>query len=339
MKLGKVPIMDFVNKVPGGLMVVPLFLGVLVNTFCPGVINIGSFTTGLFKSGTAAIIGMTFFCSGAQIRFKVAGVTLWKGLVVNTSKVLFGVVLGVMLARVAGPTGVILGMTPLAMIGCMSNSNGGLFAALSARYGTATDVGALAVLALNDGPFFEMLFMGLSGVANIPIMALVACIVPLIVGMVLGNLDDKISDFLRPGVMLCIPFFSFPLGAALNLRQLLEAGIPGVLLGLVTVIVTGIPSYFIYKLLVPKKDRHSCVPGVCVGSAAGNSVATPAAIALADPAWEPYVATATAQCAAAIIITALVLPFVADFLYKREQAAGTLNWDNPPAGAVTDVNL
>ena len=51
MKMGKVPILDTINKIPGGLMVVPLVLGVLTNTFFPGVLNIGSFTTAFFKNG------------------------------------------------------------------------------------------------------------------------------------------------------------------------------------------------------------------------------------------------------------------------------------------------
>ncbi len=33
-----------VNKVPGGLMVVPLFLGMVINTFFPHLLKIGSYT-------------------------------------------------------------------------------------------------------------------------------------------------------------------------------------------------------------------------------------------------------------------------------------------------------
>ena len=35
MKLGQVKILDTINKIPGGLMVVPLILGVTVNTLFP----------------------------------------------------------------------------------------------------------------------------------------------------------------------------------------------------------------------------------------------------------------------------------------------------------------
>ena len=69
---GNVPILDTINKVPGGLMVIPLFLGVVCNSLIPGFLEIGSFTTALFKNGANALIATLFFCSGAQIQFKSA---------------------------------------------------------------------------------------------------------------------------------------------------------------------------------------------------------------------------------------------------------------------------
>ena len=54
-KLGNIPILDTINKIPGGLMVVPLFLGVIVNSLFPNFLEIGSFTTALFKNGANAL--------------------------------------------------------------------------------------------------------------------------------------------------------------------------------------------------------------------------------------------------------------------------------------------
>ncbi len=331
MKLGEVPILDNINKIPGGIMVVPLLLGVIVNSLFPEFLQIGSFTTALFKNGANALIATLFFCSGAQIQFKSAGQSLYKGLILNTSKVLFGVSLGVTLAKIGGPGAVVLGVTPLALIGCMSNSNGGLYTALATKYGTKTDVGAVAVISSNDGPFYEMLFMGMTGVATIPLKTLFACIFPIIVGMILGNLDNKIRDFLKPGMLVSIFLFSFPLGAGMSFKTLVTAGIPGILLGVLTVVWTGIPSYFLYKLLVKKENRRSCAVGAAIGTSAGNSVATPAAIAAVDATWEPYAAAATAQCAASVIVTALLTPFVVNALYKYEEKKGLINYNLPLA--------
>lgn len=324
MKLGKVPILDTINKVPGGLMVIPLVLGVLVNTFFPQVLQIGSFSTALFKTGATTLIAVLFLCSGAQINFKTAGMSLYKGFVINASKIFFGLIFGVLLAKLAGPTAAFLGVTPLAMISAMSNSNGGLYTALASKYGDETDVGAIAVISSNDGPFFEMMFMGIAGVANIPIMALVAVILPIIVGMILGNLDEKFRDFLKPGMFIAIFLFAFPLGAGLNFATLIEAGVPGIILGIMTLLITGIPSYFIYKWLVPKKSRRTAAVGAAVGTTAGNAIATPAAIALVDPAWAPFADKATVQVAASIIVTAILVPFLVDFFYKWELKKGLI---------------
>jgi 2-keto-3-deoxygluconate permease len=329
--LGNVPILDTINKIPGGLMLVPLLLGVLTNTFFPEFLAIGSFTTALLKNGSLPLIAVLFLCSGAQIQFKAAGMSLYKGMVLNTSKVFFGVIFGVIFARVAGPGAAILGMTPLAMIGAMSNSNGGLYTALASKYGNNTDVGAIAVISANDGPFFEMAFMGIAGVALIPLEALFATIFPILLGMLLGNLDDKIRDFLKPGMMIAIFLFAFPLGAGLSLQTLAKAGLPGVLLGLFTIVATGLPSYFIYRLLVKKKYRHSGAVGAAIGTTAGNAVATPAAIAAIDPTWLPYAEVATAQVAASIVVTAILIPLLVDFIYKIELKKGIVNLDMPTA--------
>ena len=325
MKMGKVPIFDTINKIPGGMMVVPLVLGVIFNTFFPGALTIGSFTTAFFKTGALTLIALLFFCSGAQINLKTAGISLYKGIVLNSSKVFFGLIIGVIFAKVAGPGGALLGVTPLAMISAMSNSNGGLYTALASKYGDESDVGAIAVISSNDGPFFEMMFMGIAGVATIPFMSLVAVIVPILAGMILGNLDDKFRDFLKPGMFIAIFTFSFPLGAGLSFQTIIKAGIPGIILGVLTLIVTGVPSYFIYKWLVPKKMRRTAAVGAGVGTTAGNAIATPAAIAAVDPSWLPFAEKATVQVAAAIIVTAILVPFLVDFFYRWEQKRGLIN--------------
>ena len=299
-------------------MVVPLVLGCIVNTFAPKSLEIGSFTTYLFKQGAMPLIAVLLFCSGAQITLKTAGLALYKGVVLNVSKVLLGVWLALLIGKIYGQHGTWLGLTPLALISAMSNSNGGLFAALASRYGDDSDVGAVAILSTNDGPFFEMAFMAGAGLANIPLMTLLAVVIPIIIGMILGNLDDEIRQFLKPGVMLSIPFFAFPLGAGLSFKQLISAGPPGILLGLLTLIVTGVGSYFVFKILVPKKYRKNAAVGAAVGTSAGNAAATPAAFAAADPAFASYAPVATAQVGASVVITAILTPLLVDFISKLE---------------------
>lgn len=48
------------NKIPGALMIVPLFLGATINTFHPEILNVGSFTSALFRDGTGTLLGLFF---------------------------------------------------------------------------------------------------------------------------------------------------------------------------------------------------------------------------------------------------------------------------------------
>ena len=48
------PIKDFLDRLPAGMMVVPLLLGVLINTFIPGVLTIGGVTTAAHAAGAAS---------------------------------------------------------------------------------------------------------------------------------------------------------------------------------------------------------------------------------------------------------------------------------------------
>ncbi len=310
----KMKVLKTIQKVPGGLMVVPLLLGATINTFAPEALNIGGFTTALFKSGASTLIALFCLCNGAQIRVKQAGVPLLKGVLLTAIKFILGAGIGWFIGSKFGINGV-LGLSPLAIIAALTNSNGGLFAALAGEYGDASDVGAVSVLSLNDGPFFTMVALGASGLANIPFISLVACIVPILIGFILGNIDEDLRDLLKKGTVVLIPFFAFPLGAGLDFKQIITAGVPGIVLGVLTTLITGLGGYLMMKLI--RSERPEA--GAAIGTTAGNAVATPEAVAAADASLMPVAAAATVQVAAAIIVTAVLCPLLVSFLAKREK--------------------
>ena len=288
-------ILQAVKKIPGGLMVVPLLLGAIVNTFFGNVLWSafdGTFTTYLWKSGAMPILAVFIFCNATTINFKKAGVTVYKGMLITAVKVGVGIIIGLICGTLFGEKG-FLGLSTLAIVGALANSNGGLYAALAGEYGDATDVGAVSILSINDGPFFTMVALGAAGVAKIPMSILIGCIVPVIVGCILGNLDEDIRKFCEPGATMLIPFFAFPLGAGLNIMNLLKAGGPGILLGVACTLITGLAGYLVYKLL---RMDHPDVD------------ATLLAVAEA----------ATAQITAAIIVTAILCPVLVSYLHKIE---------------------
>ena len=181
-------------------------------------------------------------------------------------------------------------------------------------------MGAIAVLSLNDGPFLTMIALGTTGLASIPVIDIVAAIIPLIIGMILGNLDSDFRELLSKGLNMILPVNGFVFGANISLMTIAAAGVPGVILGLVTVFCTGVLTYIIYSAIRRKPDPM----GMAIGTVGGNAVATPAAVAMSDPSLEPYVESATAQTAAAVVITAILTPLLTGFVSRMaDKKAGS----------------
>jgi len=299
-----------IEKIPGGMMIVPLFIGVILNSFFPGVLKIGGLTTSL-ATGSGALIAAFLLCMGAGIRFRSAPKALKKGVAVTFTKFLVGALLGIAVALFLGSNG-LFGLSALAIIAAVTNSNGGLFAALTGEFGDETDVGAIAVLSVNDGPFLTMIALGVAGLASIPLLPLVGVVLPLLIGVILGNLDEELRKFLLTGGMVLIPFFAFSLGAGLDFNTIIEAGLPGILLGVITTFFGGI-----FNIMADRAVGGTGIAGAAASSTAGNAVATPAALALVDPSIIPLVPVATSQIAAAVVTTIILTPILTQLIAKR----------------------
>ena len=75
-------------------------------------------------------------------------------------------------------------------------------------------------------------------------------------------------------------------------------------------------TYLGYRFLLRRGYRSGI--GFAAGTTAGNAIATPAIIGLADPRFQPYVETATAQVAASVLVTAILAPLLASAVLKKE---------------------
>ena len=259
------PLYQTMNRIPGGLMLIPLVIGSVLGTFAPGFLGLGSFTTALFAESALPLIALLIFATGTQVTLKTSGPVMATAGVVLLCKSIIPATLVILLGTVVGIDG-ILGVSILALLVAVDNSNGGLWLAFTGRYGDKRDRGAYIASALNDGPFFSLLFLGASGLADIPVSAMVAAVIPFVLGMVVGNLNPHWREVLRPTPAIVIPFFALALGTGIDL----------------------------------------------------NAIATPAIVALADPRFEPYVETATAQVAASVLVTAIIAPLLASAALKRE---------------------
>lgn len=312
------PIFGSMDRFPGGIMIIPLVLGSLVATFAGSALDIGSFTTGLFRDSALPLIGLLIFAVGTQVNVRTGGQVMAHAGVLLLCKSIIPATIVVVIGLFVGLDG-IFGLSILAILAASDNSNSGLWVAFTSKYGDSRDRGAFIGSALNDGPFLTLLFLGASGLGSIPFTALLAALLPLMLGVLVGNVDPRWREIVRPTPNIVIPFFAFALGTAIDLRDVVTGGLSGLVLGLVIAPVTGGLCYLGYRLVL-RRGGESGV-GFAAGTTAGNSIGTPAVVAAADPRFAEYVGTATAQIAASVLVTALLAPLIATWMLKR---SGTL---------------
>ena len=304
-----------VEKIPGGMMMIPLLLGAFTNTLFPTFgKTFGSFT-GAIMSGALPILAVFFVCMGSTIDLKSTPYIMKKGGALLASKLLTGAALGLLTAQIVPhgmiESGLFAGLSNLAVVAAVNDTNGGLYMALIGQFGKSEDAAAYSIMSLESGPFFTMVTLGVAGLAMFPWQAFVGAILPLLVGMMLGNLDRDMRDFLKPAIPVMIPFFAFGLGNSLNLQTGINAGFLGLLMGVGVVLITGT-----VLILADKLTGGNGIAGIAAASTAGNAAAVPAALASIDTSYLPVAPAATMLVATCVIVTSILVP-IATAMYAN----------------------
>ncbi len=303
-------IMRAINRVPGGLMVVPLFIGMLISTFSPTLLKIGGFTEGLSSSGYNTVLGMYLFTVGTKMTLTAAPRMLKRGFGIMGVKIGVAMLIAFAVARLAD--GNLFGFSTLALMVAFSDTNGGMFMALTSVMGDEDDAGTYVPQSIETGPFITMLFLVGAGLASIPWMAMVSVVAPIAVGALLGNVDRELREFFGKHEALIVPFMAFTLGQNINLANVVTAGPGGLLLGVLVCSITGVLC-----IVVDRALGGSGIAGAAASSTAGNAAAVPKAIAIADPTYAAIAPIATVQVAASVIVTAILTPLLTSWMHKR----------------------
>ncbi len=144
-------------------------------------------------------------------------------------------------------------------------------------------------------------------------------ILPIVVGIILGNLFPSFKKMMAPALSAIIVLVFFAMGSTMTFGQLINGGLPGILLGVICSVIFAIPV-----IAVDKLTGGTGVAGAAISSCAGANVATPAAMASVNGAMYggAVLATATAQVAACAIVTAILTPLVTSWCYKHFEGQG-----------------
>jgi 2-keto-3-deoxygluconate permease len=311
-----------IDRIPGGLMLVPMLLGACVHTFAPHAGKyFGSFTNGLI-AGTVPILAVWFFCMGATIDLRATGVVLRKSGTLVITKFVVAWVATVIAAQFIPSdgikTGLFAGLSVLAITASMDMTNGGLYAAVMQQYGSTEEAGAFVLMSIESGPLISMLILGAAGVAVFEGRLFAGAVLPFLIGFALGNLDSELRELFGRCVHPLIPFFGFALGNGIDLHVIATSGLPGVVLGLAVIVVTGVPLILADKLL----GGGNGAAGLAASSTAGAAVANPAIIGEMIPKFKPMVPAATAIVATACLVTAVLVPILTAMWARRAMRAG-----------------
>ena len=115
---------------------------------------------------------------------------------------------------------------------------------------------------------------------------------------------------------LTLPFIGFALGAGIDLRQLWLGGISGLLLAVFALVIGGGIAWLFDRVL----NRENGAAGIAASATGANAIAVPTAIALANPVWRDAAGAATAQIGVAVIVGAILVPLLAQWLSRSSDA-------------------
>ena len=178
-------------------------------------------------------------------------------------------------------------------------------------------------MSVESGPLVSMIILGATGVAFFEPRLFVGAVLPFLIGFALGNLDSDLRELFGRCVHPLIPFFGFALGNGIDLNVIVTSGLPGIVLGLGVIVVTGIPLIFADRWIAGGNGAA----GLAASSTAGAAVANPAIIGEMIPRFKPLVPAATAMVATACLVTAILVPILTALWVRRYRARHGLEDD------------
>jgi len=295
--------------IPGYIIIYPMVIGVIFNSFVPSFLEMGGFMTAI-KNGTGPLVGAFLFFLGASLDIRSTPAAVKRGGIVIITKIALSVAIGLAVAFFFNDS--FLGLSSLAIIGGISVANNALYSGITGEFGSDAEKGAVGVTILSVGPIVTMIALSSAGLAAITPGAIIGCVLPLVIGLLVGTANASLKETLTvayPGTTILV---GFALGANMSIAQLFQGGLSGVLLGLITALIVGSVT-----IVVDKVTGGTGVAGAAISSTAGSGIANPAALAAVDPTYALIAPIATSQIAASVIITAFLTPLLTGWVYKR----------------------
>lgn len=299
-------LLNGMKKVPAGTFIIPMIISAALYTLFPGYSEIGGSTQWLLTAdGTGFIVAAIVFFSGTLVKLQTLIEVLKKQGVLIVVKTIFAI-LGIWLyIQFFGYDG-IFGVSILAVVLALSSINPSMYISLANGYGKQEDVAAFGLIGAFCLPFYPTLLYGVVGSSSsLDLMPVLSTLIPLFLGMLLGNLDDNFSKLYAPGISMLIPILGWNIGYGMNLLSAVQALPAGIVLAIIFYLFMS-PMYLTERYVL----RDNGITSLLMTSAAGLSVSYASVLAQTYPALEPYVQSAQVQVLTLVVITAVVTPIL-----------------------------
>lgn len=306
--------LDKINKIPAGTFLVPMLLSALVYTISPNFVRIGGLTEAAFSGdGLNFILGAICLCSGTGIDVKRLVKILKRQGILLVAKLVLSILLGIGVIALFGQEG-IFGISSVALVVALSSINPALYLSLVNDFGNEEDSAAFGLTGLFSIPVVPIIVYSLtSSGGSIDWSPIYSTLIPIAIGMLLGNIDKKITALFAPGVALFIPLMGWNIGQGIDLIAAVKSGLLGILLVIIYYIFSS-PIFFTDKMLL-KQDG---IAGLSMLSIAGVSVSAPMLLSQTHPELTPYVTSATAQLLTGVVVTSLITSFLVKKLHTKQ---------------------
>lgn len=302
----------FMKKIPAGMMLVPILIGALINTFCPELLKIGDPTEILFTSkGMSCLLGLIIFFTGTQIKIKDLKKNLKKSFVLVATKLIVAYGLSYIFYRLFGMAGV-LGISFVAIVSVLTSTNGVLYYGIVDEYHAKEDYTTFCFIALYSMPIIPTLFLTSFG-GSMDITAVISLIVPFLLGFLLGNLDDEWTKLFKNGSAMLFPIVGLQFGSLIDLGSIISDIPRGLLLVIIFYICSIIPTYLVDKKIL-KNDGHSAI---AMASVAGGSLSIPYFCAEIIPEYQVYLSSAISQVSICMLVTTFLTPFLTKYIVQK----------------------
>lgn len=306
--------MKLMKRFPGGTLLVPMFLSALIHTVFPNLFMIGGVTEAFFSgSSLNFILGSATFISGCSLKLSSVKNVVKRYGVLLISRTLICAVAGVAFYKLFGLNG-FLGISLVAFVAVISSVNPSLFLAIMEDCGDETDKSAFGLVSVFSTPVIPMLIFSLTQPTAVDFMPIVSMLIPLIIGVVLGNLDQELGKFVSSGMPFIILVLGWSVGSKINLLEAVKASLSGVLMAILYYVLTTLPLFAIERKLMKRVGLSS----IALSTMAGLSASVPFILARTNPQVTPYAGRAAAIVTFGVVVTAIVSPFLSKKLAKRQ---------------------